>query len=165
MTSPLVELFKHNLWANLRVLDTCSNLTDEHLDTVSPGTYGNILDTLLHVVGAEESYVARLTGQPRPPARTREDFSGFDDLRAAATRSGEALIHLAEHGASMEIYRGTMRDGTPIEVASAILFAQAINHATEHRSHINTILTHLGTEPCYVDGWAYGESTGQVKTG
>jgi uncharacterized damage-inducible protein DinB len=165
LASPLVELFKHNLWANLRILDSCANLTDEQLDTLVPGTYGNIRSTLLHIFGAEERYVARLAEQPRPPAREDEDFPGFDDLRAWATRSGEALIQLAGQGVPQEVLRGNLGDGRPFEIASAIMFTQAINHATEHRAHINTVLTHLGVEPCEIDAWAYGEANGQVKLG
>jgi uncharacterized damage-inducible protein DinB len=34
---------------------------------------------------------------------------------------------------------------------------QAINHATEHRTHIATILTQQGVEPPVLDGWHYNE--------
>ena len=32
MTEPFVEMFKHNLWANLRLLDACADLSDDVLD-------------------------------------------------------------------------------------------------------------------------------------
>jgi uncharacterized damage-inducible protein DinB len=165
MTTPLVEMFKHNLWANLQVLDACSKLNPQQLNTVIPGTYGSIRDTLLHIFGAEERYVARLREEPRPASREKGEFPGFDELRAAATASGEALIQLAEQGAPVEVLRGTQGDGRPFEIASNIMFTQAINHATEHRAHINSVLTHLGVQPCDVDGWAYGDATGLVREG
>jgi uncharacterized damage-inducible protein DinB len=36
---------------------------------------------------------------------------------------------------------------------------QAINHATEHREQIKSMLSSLGVTPPDIDGWAYGEVT------
>jgi len=38
---------------------------------------------------------------------------------------------------------------------TSIILTQAINHSTEHRAHIMTIITQQGIEPPEVDGWAY----------
>jgi uncharacterized damage-inducible protein DinB len=165
MDSALVEIFKHNLWANLLVLDKCAELREEQLDTELPGTYGSILSTLLHIVGAEERYIDRLTNSPWRPLREREGFKGFADLRAAAQKSGEDLIEIAGKIDPNAILRGTNRDGQHYEIAAPVMLTQAINHATEHRTQINSLLTHLGMEPCETDGWAYGDAHGQIKRG
>lgn len=165
MTSPLVEMFKHNLWANLLMLEACSRLTDEQMDATVLGTYGSIRSTLLHMIGAEEAYVARLKGQPRPPIREDAGFTGFEDLRAAATRSGEALVEMAEQGPLTERLNYTSIEGEHVDMASAVMFVQVINHATEHRDQINAVLTHLKLDPCDLDGWAYGIENGSIKIG
>ena len=165
MTTPLAELFKHSLWANLAILDACSNLSDEQLDTSVKGTYGSIRDTLLHMVEAEEAYVARLLGQPRPPSREDKAFPGFDNLRTAATNSGQALIDIAEQNPPTHTLRYVASDGLTREVENTVLITQSINHATEHRAHINTAFTHLGVEPLELDGWAYGIAHNQYKEG
>lgn len=36
----LVELYRHNTWANLRLLGVCQGLSDEQLDFRIEGTYG-----------------------------------------------------------------------------------------------------------------------------
>jgi uncharacterized damage-inducible protein DinB len=36
---------------------------------------------------------------------------------------------------------------------------QIINHATEHREQINSMLSALGVTPPDLDGWSYGEVT------
>lgn len=46
-------------------------------------------------------------------------------------------------------------DGELRDVPKTILFTQSINHATEHRAQIMTILTQLGVEPPELSGWAY----------
>ena len=45
----LTTLFNHNLWANLRLLDVCADLTDEQLDSTLDGTFGSIRDTWQHI--------------------------------------------------------------------------------------------------------------------
>ena len=36
---------------------------------------------------------------------------------------------------------------------------QVINHATEHREQIKSMLSALGVTPPDIDGWDYGEAT------
>lgn len=160
---PLAALFEHNLWANQCMLDVCAKLSDEQLDATALGTYGSIRNTLLHLAGAEERYVILLTGQPRPPAREHEPFPGFEEVRAWLTKNGEALIEIANDPQLTDVLHGTEHNGDSFEVASAVVLTQAINHATEHRAHINIILTHLGVESPDLDAWAYGEAHGQIK--
>lgn len=157
MNEALVDFFKHNLWANLRLLDFCSNLSDDQLDAGSPGTYGRLRDTLVHLCAAEERYVSLLTGQtPERPLRESEGFSGFDELARRARLSGEALIELAAPFQPDHVLRGSWREG-PYAIRAVIPVIQAINHATEHRAHVATILGQQGLQPPDIDGWAYGE--------
>jgi uncharacterized damage-inducible protein DinB len=39
---------------------------------------------------------------------------------------------------------------------------QAVNHSTEHRSQIATILTQLGIEPPSMDGWTFFFDAGHM---
>jgi uncharacterized damage-inducible protein DinB len=170
MTSILEELFKHNLWANLRLLDACDKLSDAQLDTGAPGTYGRIRDTLVHLVGAEELYLALLTGkQPERPLRPGDGFPGIAELRERARRSGEGLVALAAHGDHTMVLRGTWpgggQQGQSYAMSVAVPMVQAINHATEHRAHVITILSQLGVSWPELDGWAYSEDAGLIKLG
>jgi len=150
----LVELFRHHLWANLRLLDGCEGLSDDQLDATVHGTYGSIRRTLTHLAGSDESYVARLTGEQLDEAIGAGEVLGLADLRAHLRRSGEALIEVA--GRTGEI--GSIHvawGGSVWQVPPGLILAQAINHATEHRTQINTIITQQGIEPPDLDGWAY----------
>lgn len=157
MATVLVELFNHNRWANLHLLDACAGLSDEQLDASTPGTYGRIRDTLVHLLAAEERYVTLLTGQPpERPLRESDGFPGLDELRARAHRSGEALIAAAARVRPTKVLRGT-RGGQPYAIPVVVPLIQAINHATEHRAHVVTILSQQSIEPPILDGWTYGE--------
>jgi uncharacterized damage-inducible protein DinB len=159
VATALAALFEHNLWANLLVLDKCATLNDEQLDATAPGVYGSIRSTLVHIFGAEERYITTLTNAPPVPF-LREDvpFPGFDELRKVCEQSGRSLIEIADHARPDEILVGRRRNGQTYKIAATVLLTQAINHATEHRSHINTILTQLGIEPVEIDGWAYADA-------
>jgi uncharacterized damage-inducible protein DinB len=156
MNDGLVDFYKHNLWANLGLLDTCAQLTDEQLQTSAPGTYGSIGNTLVHLFRAEDSYLARLTGRQPEDLLKVGDFPGIDSLREHAHRSGEGLIAVAGTVDSAQVLRGTYR-GEPYELPVMVPLMQAIHHATDHRSQIATILSQLGVKAPDLSVWAYDE--------
>jgi len=157
MATVLVELFRHNTWANERLLSFCAGLDDSQLDATGGGTYGSVRDTLVHLFGAQGRYVQVLTGSaPVAVVSEREPWPGFERLRESASESNQALETVAARADSMDILRGE-RGGQPYELPVAVVMTQVINHATEHRAHINTILTQAGVEPVSVDSWAWHE--------
>ena len=85
MTTSLMEnAFGHHVWATLRVLDECLALSPEQLETAVPGTYGSILDTARHTVGADASYLFVLSGGR--VAQIEEDEMDLAELRATMER-------------------------------------------------------------------------------
>ncbi len=158
MSAILPELFRHNLWANLRVFDACSKLSDEQLAAKIPGTYGTISDTLTHICGAEERYVARLMGQPVVrPIREEVGSQELEGWRACVQASGEALVKFTSDTQDSQLVRFTSVQGDEVVIPSSLLLVQAINHATEHRAQILTTLTQQDIEPPDVSGWAWNE--------
>lgn len=154
INSSLTTLFSHNRWANLRLLDLCAGLSDEQLDSTAIGTYGSIRDTLQHIITAERSYLARLTGgQPYRRAADAPPLTPAE-LRAWAEASGAGLIDCAPTVGSDETFQVTWDDET-YTLPKTMLLTQAINHATEHRSQIMAILTGLGIQPPDLDGWTF----------
>ena len=157
MNTGLVDFYKHNLWANLGLLDICAQLTDEQLNASAPGTYGRIGDTLVHLFRAEDSYLARLTGRQPEDLLKVGEFPGIEALREHAHRSGEGLIAVADTGELTQVVRGTYR-GEPYELPIMVPLMQAIHHATDHRSQIATVLSQLGIQPPDLSVWAYDEA-------
>ena len=155
MGAILERMFVHNLWANLRLIDACAGLSQGSLDATVPGTYGTIRDTLAHLVGAEERYLSAFVGeQPTSPLQ-REEVVGLPELRELARRSGEGFVTAAARFHDDEVVHGVRRNGQPFALPASTLFLQAINHATEHRAQVSTILTQVGVEPPVMDGWTY----------
>lgn len=158
-TNTLTTLFRHNLWANLRLLERCAGLTDEQLKSTAAGTYGSIQDTLQHIVTAERSYLARLsTGQPYRRPKDAPPMT-ITEMADSARTTGSGLIVWAPKIQAKDLVQVDW-DGTPRDVPKTILLTQVINHATEHRAQIMAILTQLGIEPPELDGWSYFDESG-----
>ena len=152
----IVELFRHNTWATLKLLDACAALTDAQLDLSAPGTFGTIRDTLGHLVRNEENYLSALTAEPVENPVRRGEFPGIAGLHERFRLSGERL---AREAARVRLSDTVVRDwgGETVTVRPITLLAQAINHATEHRAHITTILGQNGIEPPVLDVWTYAD--------
>src|SRR5438105_10519678 len=132
---PIVELFRHNVWANLRLLDACAGLSDEQLDSGAPGGFGPIRDTLTHVAGSEERYLAALTGTPPAQPLKRGDRPGLAELRERLRASGEAFVAVAG-GVRVGDIVHQMWQGQETHTPAPHFLVQAINHATEHRTQV-----------------------------
>ena len=152
----LVKLFEHNNWANLQIIKACSALRDEQLDAEpQSATKGSIRRTLLHLVSAQQGYLSLLT--LRVEARLDVPPT-FAELQESASTSGEGLLALVRDEAS-KLPNTQLRTTDAYFVESWVVMLQVINHATEHREQISSMLSALGVTPPDLDGWAYGEVT------
>ena len=154
----LAELFRHNLWANLTLIDLCATLPHDVLGSDVRGTYGGIGQTLTHLVGAEERYLAALAAGPERRNPTLEETApDLAALREHARQSGEGFVAYAETVEGNPTLRVTWR-GESYETPAALFLVQAINHATEHRTQIKTALTQAGITPPELDGWTWDDA-------
>lgn len=150
----LIELIRYNNWANAQVLAACQKLTDEHLTTAAPGTYGSIIATLWHMVLAEADYIDRMTGSgPQPPAGWR-DQPTLASLSAFAAQVAPALLDTIQRVPPDHMVHEE-EDGNTMDYKAQLLFIQVINHGIEHRTNVTTILSGLGLSAPEVDGWGY----------
>lgn len=157
--SVLAKIFEHNNWANSQIIRACSALTDEQLDTTpQSATRGSIRRTLLHLVGSQVGYLSLLTLAPEARPTTRP---AFGELEEAARTSGEGLLALARDEAS-DPMRTQCQTTNGYLVAPWVVMLQAINHATEHREQIKSMLSSLGVTPPDIDGWTFGQATGTL---
>lgn len=155
----LTHLFKHNNWANHQVIRACLALTDEQLDAAPVSTtMGTIRETLQHFVRSQHGYLSILTVSVEERVRIEPEFA---ELEEAAAKSGAGLLALVRgETAGMPAPLRT-RDG--YEVEPWVVIDQIINHATEHREQIKSMLTALGVTPPDIDGWDFGLAVGALR--
>ena len=152
----LVKIFEHNNWANMQIIEACSALSDEKLDTEpQSATKGNIRNTLMHLVSAQRGYLALLT---LPVEERLRGAPSITDLQESARASGEGLLALLR-GESGNFPETRLQTTDGYYVEPWVVMVQIINHATEHREQIKSMLSSLGVTPPNIDGWDYGEAT------
>ena len=151
----LEKLFEHNNWANHKIIQICSALSDEQLDTEPQSvTKGNIRTTLSHLVTSQRGYLALLT---LPVEERPETPLALAELQASSRISGEGLLALAR--GEKEHLNSQLRTTDGYYVDPWVVMLQVINHASEHREQICSMLSALGITPPDLDGWTFGEAT------
>lgn len=170
MSDLIEDFYRQNEWANLRLIEVCRGLTTEQLDATAQGAFGSIRSTLTHLIGAEALNVRRLNGTPGREIPSRGAvWPGFAGLEEVVRSSAIGLIERARTvGGSIVAVEEA--PGTRFEIAANVLLIQAINHSTEHRGQICTILTVLGALPStgddgqtIVDAWAWSDAKGLAR--
>ena len=159
----LSELFRHNTMMNQRLVEACRQLSADQLAATAVGTYGTIGATLVHIANAQVGYAARLLNIERPDSLPEDPLPGFDALTERFTLGDSQLEEaalLAGRDREVEV-TGDDPVGT-WRMPVSLFLVQAINHGTEHRSQVATILTQLGIGPPDMDGWTYFDASGQL---
>jgi uncharacterized damage-inducible protein DinB len=157
----LADAFAHHVWATDRLLEVCEGLDTEQLGASVPGTYGSIIETLRHTVGADASYLALLSG-----GKVGEvDEYGMDvpALRAAMRELGPVWQWLVAQDLDPDRpYVRHREDGSTSTAPLGVRLAQVIHHGTDHRSQVCTALSSLGIEPPEIDVWAWADTQGTL---
>ncbi len=157
----LADAFGHHVWATLRLIDACLPLTDEQLAGPVPGTFGSILDTIRHLVGADCSYLELLSGGK--VTTIDEDAMDLPALRAAMAANGPVWAEVV--AGDLDPDQAIVRrrdDGSESHAPLGIRLAQVTHHGTDHRSQVCTALTNLGITPPEIDAWDFASQEGRL---
>ncbi|CAN5660183.1 hypothetical protein BH20CHL7_BH20CHL7_06200 [soil metagenome] len=162
MTRPLLaDAFDHHVWATIRVIDACAALRADQLETTVPGTFGSILDTLRHTVGADAGYLSLLSGGRVP--EIDEATMDLAALRATMERHGPVWSALLDRDLDPDASSTRHRDdGSTSTAPLGVRIAQVIHHGTDHRSQVCTGLTSLGVTSPEIDVWDLADSQGRL---
>jgi uncharacterized damage-inducible protein DinB len=158
----LADAFGHHVWATIRVLDACATLDDSQLTTTVHGTYGSIIDTLRHLVGADVFYIDVLRGQREPFDKQGSDIQTMRSVMEAHGPIWQRLVagDIDPGTDVIEFEDGGYETHAPL----GIRLAQALLHGTDHRSQVCTALTNLGMEPPSIDVWDFAALDGRMVT-
>jgi uncharacterized damage-inducible protein DinB len=109
----------------------------------------------VHLVSSQRGYLALLTLPVEARPNTPLEFA---ELQESARISGEGLVALVrDEPVKPPKPRLQTKDGYYVE--PWVVMVQVINHATEHREQIKSMLSSLGVTPPDIDGWDYGDVT------
>jgi uncharacterized damage-inducible protein DinB len=142
------EIIRHNSWATARLIEHLRSMPPETLDLSAPGTYGPIGETLAHLLRAERAYLAHVKGEkPTFGQRTLNLAQLADEARSL----GEQWEYLVQVGLNPDLEAETMHGVQQVRT----LLAQVVNHATEHRAHVCTVLGTHGMKTPALDAFSY----------
>ena len=159
--SLLKDAFGHHVWATVRLIDACLELGPLQLETAVPGTYGSILETLRHTVGADVSYLHVCSGGRVPEIEEAEmDLPALREAMVATGPAWDAFLSLDLDPEAVVVRHRD--DGTDSAAPLGIRLAQALHHGTDHRSQVCTALTSIGVEPPEIDAWAFAWKDGRL---
>jgi len=159
--SLLADAFAHHVWATLRLIDSCLALSPEQLATGVPGTYGSIVETMRHTVGADASYLSVMSAGRFHGID--EDRMDLGELRSVMEANATAWSWLLAQDPDPDVVVARHRDdGSESKAPVGIRLAQALHHGTDHRSQVCTALTALGVEPPAIDAWDFAWQDGRL---
>jgi len=147
------KLYAYNAWANARVLEAVSGLSDAQLHEDRAGME-SIGETLRHIVRAQHSWWSFWTGAERirlpelPKAGAMEAISEWfrgshDELRA--------FVESLDDSSLEQTCQDTDDDGRPVTFRVWEMMVHVVNHGTQHRSEAAAALTVLGRSPGDLD--------------
>ena len=153
-TKDIQLLYKYNSWANTRILNAASKVTQEQFFATASHPHKDLRHTLTHTLFAEWLWRKRWQGQSPTSYIKPEDFPTFSSLR---DRWLEEEIEMNNFVTSLtdeklhSIFQYKTTSGEPRENILWQVMAHVINHGTQHRSEAAAILTELGNSPGDID--------------
>jgi uncharacterized damage-inducible protein DinB len=142
-------LLLYTIWADRRCLQAVEPVSPEDLTRETGTSFGSLLGTLAHILGAERIWLARFESRPLDPFPTAQDYADSASLTAAwqetSAEVGYFLAALTEDQLNGEITWTNSRGITSTRPLWQLTIHFG-NHCTYHRGQVISLLRQLGYE-------------------
>lgn len=153
-TTDFQLLFEFNSWANARTLQAVESLPEEKLYVDLKNSFGGIHGTLVHICGAEDIWLQRLTTPEPYKFMSAKDFPTYNDVKTKwnEVEAGYAtfISTLTEQKLNDDLIFKTMK-GEPVSQKVWMALQHLVNHSTYHRGQITTLVRQAGGTPVGTD--------------
>lgn len=151
----------YNRWQNENLYGAADTLSDGQRREERGAFFGSVHGTLSHLLWADQTWLNRFGGTPKPAAATIAESKtmvrDWDDLKHQRVAFDGVIIAWADAldpewlKGQLVWYSGAMkREATgPRDMLVVHLF----NHQTHHRGQVHCLLTELGAKPRETDIW------------
>ena len=149
MKAHYVEFAGYNAWANRRLYDAASGLSEAEYRADKGAFFKSMHGTLNHLLATDRIWMQRFTGEGDAPQRLDAILHDrFDALRAARESEDRRIVAYID-GLDEARLAGVIRYrrvSTPEEFVQPLMPAldHWFNHQTHHRGQAHAILTALG---------------------
>jgi uncharacterized damage-inducible protein DinB len=140
-------LLAYTIWADRQVLDALRPLPEEHLRQETGSSFGSVLGTMAHILGAEQLWLSRLLGVPLGRLPNLDDFPTLARLTASFEDFWPQLEYYMASLQEKQVETGFTWTNTRGETHTAPLrqvLLHVVNHSTYHRGQVVTQLRQLG---------------------
>ena len=148
-------MYDYNYWANARIFESATKVSQEQFAAPGNLSHGGLRDTLVHILAAEWIWRSRCHERVSPTALLPgEEFSTLADLRARWEPEERAMrgyiAGLTEADLASTI-KYTTTGGTPLQNVLWQILLHLVNHGTQHRAEAAVLLTEAGHSPGDID--------------
>jgi uncharacterized damage-inducible protein DinB len=149
----------YNRWQNRNLYGAADGLSDAVRKEQRGAFFGSIHATLNHLLWADQIWMSRFAGTPRPKAPGIPDslamFEAWDELKCEREAFDEVIIAWADkldpkwlEGDLTWFSAAVKRE---VSKPKAMLVAHLFNHQTHHRGQVHCMLTQCGVKPGATD--------------
>ena len=155
MKTDLIRTFyEYHAWANTRILTACAGLSNAQFVAPGSASFSSIRDTLVHTMWAQWNWLLRWRGEPNPP---RFDAAEYPDVAAVRQRWEEIerethdFVAWVDDATLAAVCRYVNSRNEPMAYPLWQQMLHQVNHGTQHRSEVATLLTEYGHSPGGMD--------------
>ena len=156
-------LFEFNYWAKARMFGVLDTLPEADLYKDLKTSFKGIHGTLVHICGAENTWLQRFAGIPSPKFLRTEDLPTYAAVKAKWSEvEKEMLAYVSTLTDSdlTEKFSFTTSDGKTVTNLRWHALQHLVNHGTYHRGQITSMIRQLGATPVGTDLIAFYRQKG-----
>jgi uncharacterized damage-inducible protein DinB len=150
----MLQLYEYNAWADRRVVEAASALTQEQFNQKLGSSYSSVRDTLSHIFGVEWLWLERFQGRSPSAIPDDAEYADVAKIKASWVAFEPTLLNFVRGLGQEDLDRimeyKTMKFGVyrnPLWQSMQHL----VNHGTYHRGQVTTMLRQLGAQPILTD--------------
>lgn len=152
--SDVEYLCSYDRWANARILEVVSGLTEEQFTMDMKSSHGSVRDTLAHILAAEWIWLERWNGVSPKALFNPSAFPNVGALRnrwnEVERGYGEFIERITDDSLD-KVVTYTNTKGEEWSYPLVKMFQHVMNHSSYHRGQVITMLRQLGKEAVTVD--------------
>lgn len=146
----------YNRWANARIYDAASELSEDEFQRDVGAAFGSLMGTLNHILVTDRIWMKRFTGEGDAPAKLdtilHRELSSLREARQAEDARIVAWIGaMTPEGLAGRFTYITVTDVRTISQRLSPALGHVFNHQTHHRGQAHAILTMLGQPSVVLD--------------
>ena len=146
----LKRIFDYSYWANTRMFEVVSKLTQEQFVQPVAGSYGSVRNTLVHMLSAEWGWLSRCGGSNRGNALKPDDYPTVDSLRATWSKVERDMLDFLSKLKDEDLRRiveFALPGSEKRSMSLGELMHHAFVHGVHHRGQVALLLRVLGYAP------------------